>query len=303
MDATESQESRATQSTRGSMDETTKEALREAMSECPFDLTQQISPNHTDRLHSLAPSDGAMPTFHSIQVSQGHKHSFLHEHSARSAPPSLALTNSDLQLHVNHPPISLQSSRSSHISGRPEIPPRSSIETLRLLQERERSMTAPQPCSSHTDRSRPPSRGQTFESFTSLPSSWWRTNKDNVDELLQEEDQAPTIEEERAKIQKRYRSPKNPVIFCHGLMGFDSVKLGGGIVPLQISHWKGIKEVLEANGVDVLFARVPAISSPVERAEVLTKIITEKYKGRSVHLIGKSYSLARIHRFDGPSPR
>lgn len=149
-------------------------------------------------------------------------------------------------------------------------------------------MTAPQPCSSHTDRSRPPSRGQTFESFTSLPSSWWRTNKDNVDELLQEEDQAPTIEEERAKIQKRYRSPKNPVIFCHGLMGFDSVKLGGGIVPLQISHWKGIKEVLEANGVDVLFARVPAISSPVERAEVLTKIITEKYKGRSVHLIGHS---------------
>lgn len=152
-------------------------------------------------------------------------------------------------------------------------------------------MTAPKASSSQSDRSRPPSRGQTLEPFTSfrsLPSSWWRTNKDNVDDLLREEDQAPTVEEERAKIQKRYRSTKNPVVFCHGLMGFDSVKLGGNIVPLEISHWKGIKEVLEANGTEVLFTRVPAISSSIERAKVLAKTITEKYRGRSVHLIGHS---------------
>ncbi|KAG9031814.1 hypothetical protein FS837_002886 [Tulasnella sp. UAMH 9824] len=269
------------------MDDTAKEALREAMLESPFDPKQPITTNHSQPSHALSPSDGSMPTFHSIQAPQAHKHSFLHEHSARLASPSLALTDSDLQAKVHHFPGYSQPSVSSHSSSQRDTPSLSSIEALRLLQGRERSMTMPKASSSPSNRSRPPSRGQTFESFTSLPSSWWRTNKDNVDELLREDDQAPTVEEERAKIQKRYRSTKNPVVFCHGLMGFDSVKLGGKIVPLEISHWKGIKEVLEANGTEVFFTRVPAISSPIERAKVLAKTITEKYKGRSIHLIGK----------------
>lgn len=85
------------------------------------------------------------------------------------------------------------------------------------------------------------------------------------------------------------RSPKNPVVFCHGLLGFDTVTLGASFAPVQISHWRGIKEVLEANGVEVLITRVPATSSPVERGAVLAKTIADKYKGRSVHLIGEGY--------------
>ncbi|KAG8920280.1 hypothetical protein FRC00_010242 [Tulasnella sp. 408] len=285
MDTIESQERQTVHTPRSSMDDTAKEALREAMSESPFDPKQPITTKHSETSHALSPSDGSMPTFHSIQAPQAHKHPFLHEHSARLASPSLALTDSDLQAKVHHFPGYSQPSVSSHSSGQHDTPSLSSIETLRLLQGRERSTTMPKASSSHSNRSRPPSRGQTFDSFTSLPSSWWRTNKDNVDELLREDDQAPTVEEERAKIHKRYRSTKNPVVFCHGLMGFDSVKLGGKIVPLEISHWKGIKEVLEANGTEVLFTRVPAISSPIERAKVLAKTITEKYKGRSIHLI------------------
>ncbi|KAG8922357.1 hypothetical protein FRC01_014148 [Tulasnella sp. 417] len=289
MDTVESQERQTVHTPRSSMDDTTKEALREAMLECPFDPKQPITTNYAGPSHASSPSDGSMPTFHSIHAPQAHKHSFLHEHSARPASPSLALTDSDLQPEFNHFPPYSQPSAPAHSSNQHDVLSLSSIETLRLLQERERSMTIPKAGSSHTDRSRPPSRSQTFESFTSLPSSWWRTNKDNVDELLREEDQAPSVEEERAKIHNRYRPTKNPVVFCHGFMGFDSVKLGGKIVPLEISHWKGIKEVLEANGTEVLFTRVPAISSPIERAKVLAKTITEKYKGRSVHLIGMSH--------------
>ena len=84
------------------------------------------------------------------------------------------------------------------------------------------------------------------------------------------------------------RAPKNPVVFCHGLLGFDSVNIGPAIAPVQVSHWRGIKEVLEANGVEVLITRVPATSSPVERAQVLEKKISEVYPDRSVHLIGHS---------------
>ena len=81
---------------------------------------------------------------------------------------------------------------------------------------------------------------------------------------------------------------KNPVVFCHGLLGFDSVTIGPAIASLEVAHWRGIKEVLQSNGVDVLTTRVPATSSPIDRAQVLAKRISEVYPGRKIHLIGLS---------------
>ncbi|KAG7450707.1 alpha/beta-hydrolase [Guyanagaster necrorhizus] len=86
----------------------------------------------------------------------------------------------------------------------------------------------------------------------------------------------------------RNRSPKNPIIFCHGLLGFDSVTIGPAIAALQVTHWRGIKEVLEANGTEVLITRVPATSTPIDRAKVLEEKISAAYPGRNVHLIGHS---------------
>lgn len=57
---------------------------------------------------------------------------------------------------------------------------------------------------------------------------------------------------------------------------------------MQVTHWRGIKEVLEANGTEVLITRVPATSSPADRAKVLEEKISQTYPGRSVHLIGHS---------------
>lgn len=86
-------------------------------------------------------------------------------------------------------------------------------------------------------------------------------------------------------------SPRNPVVFCHGLLGFDSVTIGLAIAPLQVTHWRGIKEALEANGTEVLITRVPATSSYIDRAKVLEEKISQAYPGRSVHLIGKYFFL------------
>ena len=66
------------------------------------------------------------------------------------------------------------------------------------------------------------------------------------------------------------------------------IQFGPAMAPLQISHWRGIKEVLEENGVEVLVTRVPATSSVHDRAKVLEEKITETYPGREVHLIGHS---------------
>jgi len=71
-------------------------------------------------------------------------------------------------------------------------------------------------------------------------------------------------------------------------MGFDHVTIGLSIAPLEVTHWRGIKEVLEASGCEVLVTRVPATSSPSHRAKVLEQRIEEVYPGRAVHLIGHS---------------
>ncbi|WOO78979.1 Lipase 2 [Vanrija pseudolonga] len=141
--------------------------------------------------------------------------------------------------------------------------------------------------------------------WTSWKPGWWNKNKDQVDPMLSEEDQAGTVAEEQKKHQLKYKTPKDPLIFCHGLLGFDI--LGpAGFTPLQISHWRGIREVLEANGVEVLICRVPATSSIAERAATLNDLIAEKYTGRTVNLIGHSMggldcryliSMINPHRF------
>lgn len=87
------------------------------------------------------------------------------------------------------------------------------------------------------------------------------------------------------------------LIVVQGLLGFDSVTIGPSIAPVQVSHWRGIKEVLEANGTEVLITRVPATSSPVDRAKVLEEKISAVYPGRSVHLIGHSMGVPHFLLF------
>ncbi|KAJ3575983.1 hypothetical protein NP233_g744 [Leucocoprinus birnbaumii] len=191
--------------------------------------------------------------------------------SSLSPPLAVARNPSDVSAPEFHPPpIVLNHS-----------PPRSnSIDTLRRM-------------------SLPPSRTMSTISTTSsisssssflsgLPNtsnfSWWFSEakeSTSTSELLTEEDRAQSLK-------KKYHSTTNPVVFCHGLLGFDSVTIGPAIAPVQVTHWRGIKEVLEQNGTEVLITRVPATSSYVDRAKVLEQRISEIYPGRDVHLIGHS---------------
>ncbi|KAE9408286.1 alpha/beta-hydrolase [Gymnopus androsaceus JB14] len=160
-------------------------------------------------------------------------------------------------------------------------PSRTSLDSLRTLSRRDSAF--------RQSHSRSASTASALDSESNTNWWWFQSgNKDNVDTLLEEEDRADTVGEEQERIRKKYHSPRNPVVFCHGLLGFDSVTIGPSIAPMQVMHWRGIKEVLEANGTEVLITRVPATSSPVERARVLEERISEVYPGRSVHLIGHS---------------
>lgn len=123
--------------------------------------------------------------------------------------------------------------------------------------------------------------------------------RSEVERFLDEEDTQTAKEEDDhhmdvfSLIKERYRCPKYPIVFCHGLFGFDVIG-PSGIKPLQFAYWIGIREALEAMGVEVLIGRVPASASIEERAKVLCELIEENFPGREVNLIGHSMVSASL---------
>jgi len=95
-------------------------------------------------------------------------------------------------------------------------------------------------------------------------------------------------EEQILRMQEEWTSPKLPVVFCHGLFGFDV--LGPRSVPaLTINYWRGIINILQSNGTEVLVTRVPMSASIADRAAALQAQIEEHFdEGQEINLIGHS---------------
>jgi triacylglycerol lipase len=87
-----------------------------------------------------------------------------------------------------------------------------------------------------------------------------------------------------AAIRSTYRRPKHPIVLAHGLFGFDELRLLGHWFP-GVHYWRGIREALEANGIEVIIASVPASGSIEERAERLARLIEDKAGGKEVNII------------------
>lgn len=95
----------------------------------------------------------------------------------------------------------------------------------------------------------------------------------------------------KTNLSSDFKSPKYPIILCHGLSGFstlqilpsfsqikgffnpDNMKEARGL--LCIDYWHGIKEKLEENGCKVFIAKVSPYGSISSRAEALNKYITQ----------------------------
>jgi triacylglycerol lipase len=82
-------------------------------------------------------------------------------------------------------------------------------------------------------------------------------------------------------------APKYPIVLAHGLMGFDELRLAGSLLP-GVQYWRGIKQALQANGIEVIIASVPATGSIEERAFKLGQDIASKADGKSVNIIAHS---------------
>ncbi|GAA5986829.1 hypothetical protein JCM10908_000914 [Rhodotorula pacifica] len=119
------------------------------------------------------------------------------------------------------------------------------------------------------------------------------TKASEAKKMVDPEDRETIKEEEQVDLdtfsllKDKYRTPKLPIVFCHGLFGFDYIG-PAAVKPLRFSYWIGVEEALQAMGVQTLVGRVPASASIEERAKVLCQLIGEKFPGQDVNLIGHS---------------
>ncbi|KAJ3054360.1 hypothetical protein HK097_002024 [Rhizophlyctis rosea] len=84
-----------------------------------------------------------------------------------------------------------------------------------------------------------------------------------------------------------YRAPRDPIVLCHGLFGFDV--LGPETMPwLQIRYWKGIVEALRDIGCKVYVSKVGSVASLRTRAHELHSYLEANGKGQRINLVAHS---------------
>ena len=95
------------------------------------------------------------------------------------------------------------------------------------------------------------------------------------------------IKDDFAAFKERYRTPKYPIVLAHGLMGFDELHLAGKYLP-GVQYWRGIKEAMRKNDIEVITTSVPTTGSIKQRAYALLDQLDEKAAGRSVNIVAHS---------------
>lgn len=95
------------------------------------------------------------------------------------------------------------------------------------------------------------------------------------------------INDDFATLRDKYQAPKHPVVLAHGLLGFDELYLAGKFLP-GLQYWRGIKEALNANNIEVITTSVSASGSIEQRAMALMKDIKAKAHGKTVNIIAHS---------------
>lgn len=122
-------------------------------------------------------------------------------------------------------------------------------------------------------------------SFRHEASSASKPEDDPTDPRVQ--DLGRLIEDDFAVLRDKYRTPKHPIVLAHGLLGFDELRLAGRLLP-AVQYWRGIKQALNANNIEVITTAVPASASIEERAVILMKDIKSKARGKTVNIVAHS---------------
>lgn len=90
-------------------------------------------------------------------------------------------------------------------------------------------------------------------------------------------------------LMKDIKTPRNPIVLCHGLYGFD---VRGPFWGLEIHYWASILDILRKKvGAEVIVRGVPGTGAVADRAEELHKFLCSAdsgVRGRSINFVGHS---------------
>lgn len=89
------------------------------------------------------------------------------------------------------------------------------------------------------------------------------------------------------KIAPHYLAPREPIVLCHGLFGFD-IRGPQNIPALQFHYWSGVEETLAKLGAKVIITRVPQAGSIWERSHALHTILKSILVGKTVNFVAHS---------------
>ncbi|CEP18241.1 hypothetical protein [Parasitella parasitica] len=99
----------------------------------------------------------------------------------------------------------------------------------------------------------------------------------------------------------RYKAPREPIVLCHGLFGFD-IRGPQNIPALQFHYWSGVEDTLAKLGAKIIVTKVPQAGSIGERSHALHTILKSILVGKNVNFVAHSmggldcrHLLANIH--------
>lgn len=93
-------------------------------------------------------------------------------------------------------------------------------------------------------------------------------------------------------ITPHYRAPREPIVLCHGLFGFDV--RGPDVPALQVHYWSGIEETLAKLGCRVIITKVPQAGSIWERSQALHTILKSIVGGKNAKVNFVAHSMVKI---------
>ncbi|KAK0460023.1 alpha beta-hydrolase [Desarmillaria tabescens] len=84
------------------------------------------------------------------------------------------------------------------------------------------------------------------------------------------------------------RTPRYPIVLCHGLYGFDERGLSS-FPSMRMQYWSNVLRILRKTvGAEVIVTAVPSTGSIASRAESLDRQLCDKALGRGINLLAHS---------------
>jgi triacylglycerol esterase/lipase EstA (alpha/beta hydrolase family) len=88
-------------------------------------------------------------------------------------------------------------------------------------------------------------------------------------------------------ITPNYIAPREPIVLCHGLFGFD-IRGPEKIPALQFHYWSGVEDTLAKLGAKIIVTKVPQAGSIWERSQALHAILKSILVGKNVNFVAHS---------------